>query len=78
MWIRNGHKMPKKGSIDLKFGPNMYFYLFYWIPNDFWKISKISRFLAKKRRYFRFSRCDFGTTFSPEKNRSQRRMVGMS
>ena len=35
MCIENGHKMPKKGPIKLKFKPNMYFYVFYRIPNDF-------------------------------------------
>ncbi len=35
MWIENGHKMPKKGPNKLKFGPNMYFYVFYRIPNDY-------------------------------------------
>ena len=35
MWIKNGHKMLKKGPIKLKFGPNMYFNVFYSIPNDF-------------------------------------------
>ena len=35
MWIENGHKMPKKGPIKLKCGPNMYFYVFCCIPNDF-------------------------------------------
>ena len=29
------NKMPKKGPIKLKFGPNMYFYVFYRIPHDF-------------------------------------------
>ena len=35
MRFENGHKMPKKGPIKLKFGPNMYFYVFYRIPHDF-------------------------------------------
>ena len=35
MWIENGHKMPKKGPIKLKFGPHVYFYVFYRFPNDF-------------------------------------------
>ena len=35
MWIENGHKMPKKGPIKLKFGPNVYFYVFYRFPNGF-------------------------------------------
>ena len=37
MWIENGHKMPKKGPIKLKFGPNVYFYVFCRFPKDFYK-----------------------------------------
>ena len=37
----NGHKMPKNGPNKLKFGPDMYFYGFYQIPEDFLKILKI-------------------------------------
>ncbi len=78
MWIENGHKMPKKGPIKLKFGPNVYFYVFYRFPNDFLKILKIGRFLAKKRQFFPIFAYYFWYYFSPEKNRSRRRMVGMS
>ena len=40
--------MVKNAPNELKFGPGMYFYEFYQIPEDLWKISKIGRFLAKK------------------------------
>ena len=39
--------MAKNASNELKFGPDMYFYGFYQIPEEFWKILKICRFLAK-------------------------------
>ena len=40
--------MVKNAPNKLKFGPDMYFYEFYRIPEDFWKIFKIGRFLAEK------------------------------
>ena len=43
--------MPKNGPNKLKFGPYMYFYRFYQIPEDFWKMLKICRFLAKNRSF---------------------------
>ena len=53
-WISNGHKMVKNAPNKLKFGPDMYFYQFYRIPEDFWKIFKIGRFLAEKRAFSAF------------------------
>ena len=44
----NCHKMAKNAPNELKFIPDMYFYEFYQIPEDFWKIFKIGRFLAEK------------------------------
>ena len=46
--------MSKKGLIKLKLGTNVYFYAFYWLTNDFLKILKIGRFLAKKRSFSTF------------------------
>ena len=46
--------MAKNAPNELKFGPDMYFYEFYQIPEDFWKIFKIGRFLAKKRPFCAF------------------------
>ena len=40
--------MAKNAPNELKFGPDMYFYEFYQILKDFWKIFKIGRFLAEK------------------------------
>ena len=40
--------MAKNAPNELKFLPDMYFYEFYQIPEDFWKIFKIGRFLAGK------------------------------
>ena len=41
LFIReNGHKMAKNAPNELKFGPDMYFYEFYHIPEDFWEIFK--------------------------------------
>ena len=42
-----GHKMAKNASKGLKFGSDMYFYVFYQIPKDFGKIFKIERFPPK-------------------------------
>ena len=43
--------MTKNASNELKFIPNMYFYEFYQILEDFWKIFKIGRFSAEKRPF---------------------------
>ena len=51
----NVHKMVKNAPNELKFGPDMYFYEFYQIPEDFWKIFKIGRFLAEKRQFSAYS-----------------------
>ena len=40
--------MAKNAPNELKFRPDMYFYEFYQILKDFWKIFKIGRFLAEK------------------------------
>ena len=47
--------MTKNASNELKFGPDMYFYEFYQILEDFWKIFKIGRFMAEKRLFSAFS-----------------------
>ena len=41
-------KMLKNASNELKFGPEMYFYLFYQILEDLCKIFKIEHFMADK------------------------------
>ena len=46
--------MAKNASNDLKFGPDMYFYEFYQILEDFWKNFKIGRFLAENSHLARF------------------------
>ena len=46
--------MAKNAPNELKFGPDMYFYEFYQILEDFWKIFKIGRFLAKKPPFSAF------------------------
>ena len=38
----NCHKMAKNAPNELKFIPDMYFYEFYQILEDFWKIFKIT------------------------------------
>ena len=55
--------MAKNASKKLKFRPDMYCYGFYQIPEDFWKILKIFRFLAKKGHLARISRPDFAPLF---------------
>ena len=40
--------MAKNASTDLKFGPDMYFYVFYQILEDLCKIFKIEQFMADK------------------------------
>ena len=54
--------MVKNAPNELKFGPDMYFYEFYQILKDFWKIFKIGRFLAGKRPFSAYSasrNCNF-------------------
>ena len=46
--------MAKNAPNELKIGPDMYFYEFYEIPEDFWIIFKIGRFLAEKRPFCAF------------------------
>ena len=43
--------MAKNAPNKLKFIPDMYFYEFYQILKDFWKIFKIGRFLAENRPF---------------------------
>ena len=66
----NDHKMVKNAPNELKFGPDMYFYEFYQILEDFWKIlSKLADFWPKNGHLARFSRRNFETFFST-KNRA--------
>ena len=55
--------MAKNAPNELKFGPDMYFYEFYQIPEDFWKIFKIGRFLAEKRSFCAFCASRFRNFF---------------
>ncbi len=55
--------MAKNAPNELKFGPDMYFYEFYQILEDFWKIFKIGRFLAEKRPFSAFSASQNRTFF---------------
>ena len=48
----NDHKMVKNAPNELKFGPDMYFYEFYQIPEDFWKIFKILPFYGHFKAHF--------------------------
>ena len=59
--------MTENASNELKFGPDMYFYGFYQIPEDFWKKFKICRFLAKIGHSARISCPDFVPLFFYEK-----------
>ena len=47
--------MAKNAPNELKFGPDMYFYEFYQILEDFLEILKICRFSAEKRPFSAFS-----------------------
>ena len=47
--------MAKNASNELKFGPDMYFYEFYQILEDFLGILKIGWILAEKRPFSAFS-----------------------
>ena len=58
--------MVKNAPNELKFVPDMYFYEFYQIPEDFLKILKLTDFLPKNDHFACFSRCDFETFFSTE------------
>ena len=40
--------MAKNAPNELKFRPDIYFYEYYQILEDFWEIFKIGRFLAEK------------------------------
>ena len=51
--------MAKNGLKKLKFGPDMYFYEFYQVPEDFDKFSKLADFWRKKSHLARISRHDF-------------------
>ena len=55
--------MGKNSSNELKFRPDMYFYEFYQIPEDFWKIFKVDRFLAEKRSFCAFCASQFRNFF---------------
>ena len=47
--------MAKNASNELKFGPDMYFYEFYQVLENFWEILKIGQILAEKRPFSAFS-----------------------
>ena len=55
--------MTKNASNELEFRPDMYFYEFYQILEDFWKIFKIGRFLADKWPFSTFSASQNHTFF---------------
>ena len=55
--------MVKNVSNELRFWQDMYFYEFYQIPEDFWKIYKIGRFLAEKRSFRAFCASRFRNFF---------------
>ena len=55
--------MAKNAPNVLKFGPDMYFYEFYQIPDDFWKISKLTDFWSKNGHLVHFLRRYFETFF---------------
>ena len=59
----NGHKMAKNAPNELKFRPDMYFYEFYHILEEFWKIFKIGRYLAEKRSFSAFFVLQFQNFF---------------
>ena len=46
--------MAKNAPNELKFGPDMYFYEFYQILEDFLEILKICRFSAEKQPFSAF------------------------
>ena len=59
--------MAKNAPNELKFRPDMYFYEFYQILEDFWKIFKLADFWQKNRHLARFTRSDFEAFFRPSK-----------
>ena len=65
-WVLNSHKMAKNAPNELKFWPDMYFYGFYQILKDFWKIFKIGWFLAVKPSFSAFFASWFWNFFSTE------------
>ena len=67
-----GLKMAKNAPNELKLGPDMYFYEFHQITEDFWKIFKMADFWPKNGHLARFSRRDF------EKKNSTENITGPS
>ena len=55
--------MAKNAPNELKFGSDMYFYEFYQILEDLWKIFKIGRFLAEKTPFSAFFASRFRNLF---------------
>ena len=55
--------MAKNAPNELKFLPDMYFYGFYQILKDFWKIFKIGRFLVVKPSFSAFFASRFRNFF---------------
>ena len=55
--------MAKNASTDLKFGPEMYFYLFYQILEDLRKIFRIEQFMDEKLSF---------SVFFASRNRSRK------
>ena len=53
-WENNYHKISKNDPSDLKFGPGMYFDVFFLIFKKNWKWVKISQNLAQKCQFFGF------------------------
>ena len=62
-WPKMGLKMVKNAPNELKFGPDMYFYEFYQILENFLKILKIGRFLAEKPPFSAFFASRFRNFF---------------
>ena len=58
--------MAKNAQNELKFGSDMYFYGFYQILEDFWKIFKMADSWPKNGHLARFARRDFEIFFSTE------------
>jgi len=58
--------MAKNAPNELKFGPDMYFYEFYQILEDFLEILKICGFSAEKRPFSAFPRREIVPFFSTE------------
>ena len=51
--------MAKNAWNELKFTPDMYFYEFYQILEDFWEISELAYFWPKNSHLARIQRPDF-------------------